>query len=528
VAQTQQLDKINPLEKPIRAYVLVLFVGLWIGLAWSFPLQSIGAPLIFLACLTLSYGAQRGMLGTRTKNYTCILVAGMLAHLFGFYWIFGTIRQFGEFPIIAAGLIFLLFITISILQFQLFLFAYSTLPKALDRYALRLPLAWISVEVLAIRIFPWSAAHPLSPFPALLQLAEFGGIQLVSFVLIWFCDLLIMSIRTRNLLAGIVTLLATLIIPLWGQLRIAGVTQQIINEKQIPVTLVQGNVRLSEKHDRSLVFANMRKYLQLSLNADSTGKLIIWPETVLMDWLPENVGHVSRDRRLPHFNNGASLLFGALSYRSESELFNSAFAIGPNGDVPLPYHKRILMPFGEFTPFADVFPYLRTLNNTGGDFSEGSGVPIISVPLSTNNQINGTDSVKVTPLICYEDVLPQIATQGARNGAELLVNITNDAWFGESIAPLQHHQIALFRAIENRRFLVRATNTGLSAIVSATGETQARAPLFQEATLSGSISTLKQQTFFSKFEVQYYWQLLSLISSCLSIFIFLTITRREA
>ena len=125
-------------------------------------------------------------------------------------------------------------------------------------------------------------------------------------------------------------------------------------------------------------------------------------------------------------------------------------------------------------------------------------------------------------------MLPQIATQGARNGAELLVNITNDAWFGESIAPLQHHQIALFRAIENRRFLVRATNTGLSAIVSATGETQARAPLFQEATLSGSISTLKQQTFFSKFEVQYYWQLLSLISSCLSIFIFLTINRREA
>ena len=185
------------------------------------------------------------------------------------------------------------------------------------------------------------------------------------------------------------------------------------------------------------------------------------------------------------------------------------------------------MPFGEFTPFADIFPYLRTLNNTGGDFSEGSGVPIISVPLSAQDQTSSSASVKVTPLICYEDVLPQIATQGVRNGAELLINITNDAWFGESIAPLQHHQIALLRAIENRRFLIRATNTGLSAIVSPTGETIARAPLFQETTLSGNISTLKRETFFSKYEIEQYWQLLSLFTSGLSIFIFLTIRRRE-
>ncbi len=511
----------------MRHRTLLLIAGLCIGLAWSFPLQSIAVPLIFLSFFLLSYANQRFALSAAHKNYATILLAGMLAHLFGFYWIFGTIRQFGEFPLVAAALLFLLFIFISSLQFPLFLFAYATLPKILDRYSLRMPLAWISIEILAIRIFPWSAAHPLSAYPSLLQIAEFGGIHAVSFLFVWFCDALVRAALTKHWPTSMAVLLVALGIPLWGLQQMAGVNQDINAEKQIPVTLVQGNIRLSDKHDRSLVLANMRKYFQLSLNADSAGRLIIWPETVLMDWLPENVGHVSKDRRLPHFNNGAALLFGALSYRSESELFNSAFAIGPTGEIPLPYHKRILMPFGEFTPFADIFPYLRTLNNTGGDFSEGSGVPIISVPLSAQEQTNAHISINVTPLICYEDVLPQIATQGTRYGAELLINITNDAWFGESIAPLQHHQIALLRAIENRRFLIRSTNTGLSAIVSPTGETKARAPLFQEATLSGVISTLKQETFYSKHEIEHYWQLLSLFSSSLSIFIFLTIRRRE-
>lgn len=506
--------------------LLLLLSGSLIGLSWFFPLTKTGALLACAGFFSFLGVVRRIRSLNERGSYRTILLAGMVAHLFGFYWIFNTIRDFGHFPILGAAAVFLLFIAISSLQFPLFLFVYTTLPKALDRAHLRAPLAWISVELLAIRIFPWSPAHPLSAVPALVQGAELGGITLVSFLFIWICDLAVTAVFTRSVLAGALAICAALVIGVGGKLRMTQIEEA--STRRIPVALVQGNIPLSDKHDRSLAARNILKYLELSAPFDTPGQLVVWPETVVMAWLPENVKNAAYDRRVPHLTGGASLIFGSLSFRSREQLYNSAFAVGPDGEVPLPYHKRILMPFGEFTPFGDIFPVLRTLNNTAGDFSEGDGAPLIEVPLLNPAQPDSPQRLSITPLICYEDVLPQIALEGTVHGAELLVNLTNDAWFGESLAPYQHHQIALFRAIENRRSLVRSTNTGLSAIVSPAGVTELQLPPFRESAASGSASINTVRSIYSSWPIHGGWLLIAVICSCSSIFRFLTIHRRSA
>ena len=180
------------------------------------------------------------------------------------------------------------------------------------------------------------------------------------------------------------------------------------------------------------------------------------------------------------------------------------------------------MPFGEFTPFGDLLPFLRTLNNTAGDFTEGSGAPLIDVALLGEK----LKQVRVTPLICYEDVLSNVANLGAVHGAQLLVNLTNDAWFGESVAPYQHQQIALFRTIETRRSLVRATNTGISSVISPTGSILTQLKPFVAADTIIETPILEVQTPFTTLPIQNCWLFLAVAASCLSIFRFLTIYKR--
>ncbi len=502
--------------------------GLLLGFAWFLPLSVLGAIVCCASFLIFCAAVQVRALHNARAPYGALLLSGMLAHLFGFYWIFGTIRQFGEFPALGALLVFLFFIFASSLQFPLFYFLRAHLPTSLDRYALRSPLAWVTVELIAIRIFPWGASHPLAAFPSLIQLAEWGGSALNSFAFIWILELLAQGLIASALPRIGVSFAAAIAVAAYGSTRISQL--ESAPGKRIPVALVQGAISLEQKHNRDMSRQNLLEYQTLSEQFDKPGTLIVWPETVLTDWIAENVAHVANDRRMPQLKGGASLIFGSLTYRSRNELFNSAFAIGPSGEVPLPYHKRILMPFGEFTPFGKTFPYLRTLNNIGGDFTEGSGTPLLTVPLrSTGEAGNGNGeylNLQVTPLICYEDVLPQIASEGTNSGAQLLVNLTNDAWFGESIAPLQHHQIALLRAVENRRSLVRATNTGLSAVVAPTGKTTLRIRPFEKAGVNGEVELRQEAPPFVRYPIQRIWKCLALLCSCLSIFGFFTISRK--
>jgi apolipoprotein N-acyltransferase len=159
----------------------------------------------------------------------------------------------------------------------------------------------------------------------------------------------------------------------------------------------------------------------------------------------------------------------------------------------------ILMPFGEYTPLSSILPFLKDINSTAGQFAAGTSPSVLSFPLT-----NGTE-VKLSPLICYEDIVPSIARDAVNMGAELLINQTNDAWFGDTVAPYQHHMIAAFRAIENDRYLLRSTNTGLTAVVDPLGRTLASLLPYTEGILPMEVSLRSTRTVFTRLPIYILW-----------------------
>jgi apolipoprotein N-acyltransferase len=159
----------------------------------------------------------------------------------------------------------------------------------------------------------------------------------------------------------------------------------------------------------------------------------------------------------------------------------------------------ILMPFGEYTPFSSWLPWLEEINSTAAQFTAGAAPAVLSFPLSSGVQ------AKLSPLICYEDVVPQIAREATQLGAELLINQTNDAWFGRTVAPYQHHMIASWRAIENRRYLLRSTNTGLTAVVDPLGRTAASLLPFTEGVLPLDVELLSEKTLYTSMPIYALW-----------------------
>jgi apolipoprotein N-acyltransferase len=205
--------------------------------------------------------------------------------------------------------------------------------------------------------------------------------------------------------------------------------------------------------------------------------------------------------------DGSAFLVGGLTYRSRKEYYNSSILIRPDGSVAEPYNKIILMPFGEYTPFAALLPWLAEINATAGQFTAGSGPAVLSFPLSDGRQ------ARLSPLICYEDIVPELAREATRRGAEVLINQTNDAWFGDTIAPYQHHMIAAFRAIENRRYLLRSTNTGLTAVVDPLGKTLASLLPYTESVLPMEISLLTYQSTYTQLPISLMWLTLAAITA---------------
>jgi apolipoprotein N-acyltransferase len=249
----------------------------------------------------------------------------------------------------------------------------------------------------------------------------------------------------------------------------------------------------------------------LTTRAAKPGALIVWPEGSIPAYLPANLGSARRDQSLPWLGDGSALLIGAYSFTDLHHRYNSAFAVYPDGTVPTPYSKQILIPFGEYMPGASVFPWLNNANENAGIFTAGTEVKVFSYPMQGKD---GREYLaKAAPLICYEDTLPTLARLATRKGAQLLVNLTFDTWFGRTHAPYQHHLIAAFRAIENRRYLIRCTNSGYSAVVDPIGRTISSIPEFTAGTVSTKVRLIDETTVYTAYLGETPWWLLLVVTS---------------
>jgi apolipoprotein N-acyltransferase len=334
--------------------------------------------------------------------------------------------------------------------------------------------------------------------------ADLAGVSLVSFLVFWCGEGLYRAVveGTRGRALG-APLLALLLALGYGTIR-AGEFKEPHGPPQ-PVALIQANLTIREKGNIKFFQTNLQRYVELTEKIVRPGLLVIWPESIFIDFIAATIGSVKNDPRLPFWDKGVSLLIGALTFTSRTEYHNSALAILPDGSIPPPYHKQILMPFGEYTPLASVFPWIKELNATAGDFTAGRDLSIFRFP-------GANGDFGVAPLICYEDIVPPLSRAATQRGAHLLVNMTNDAWFGDTAAPHQHHLIAAWRAIENRRYLIRSTNSGLTAIVNPRGETPVTLPTFSEGILESVVVPLDIQTVYTSTVGEYPWWILTIVS----------------
>jgi apolipoprotein N-acyltransferase len=430
--------------------LLALAMAFCLSVAWLVPLGKISALFGWLAAILLV------LLFKQPRSARWLYLAGTISYLASFYWLAGTIHDFGGLPVYVAYLLLLLFALSGALLFVFAAFLHKMAHSLRVPTVLAPAISWCIAESVFPQIFPWQLAHTQVGFSVLIQIADLGGSSLVSFLLLVTAAVIL---EARHKPRAVIAVGA--IFSIWigyGVTKVAIVEGQRASASSINVSVLQGNIPIELKHTPELYRANVRLYSELTETVSDTTDLIIWPESVMLDWVFEGVGHVSRDSRLPTPPRNAALLFGALTFRDENTKFNSSLLILPNGDIPLPAHKQILMPFGEYTPFGDALPWLREINHTVADFTPGEQTTILRANFNNHD-------IKISALNCYEDVVPSIARQASLRGANLLINQTNDAWFGRTAAPYQHHAIATMRAVENRRFLIRATNTGLSAIV---------------------------------------------------------------
>ncbi|MGH8065983.1 MAG: apolipoprotein N-acyltransferase, partial [Candidatus Entotheonellia bacterium] len=367
------------------------------------------------------------------------------------------------------------------------------------------PVAWTAMEwVLGhqgdIR-FPWlGLGTSLAEAPVLVQWADLAGARGVSLWVAWCNVLLVEAALGRSdgrtvLLRRLLPLGATVALALgYGAWRMRTVPVREVGV----VGLIQPNEGFREKWDRAHADSVVAKLVALSGRVRELAQpdLIIWPEAAIPGYLFQQrawdaaIGALARESRTPILTGGLHAEFHA---DGSYDYFNAAFFYDSTGDWrrhPV-YGKHYLVPIVERVPF--VPPRWFDLRWFGG-FSRGRELPVYETTL-------GGFGV----LVCYESAFEDLARRYRQRGADFLVNITNDAWFGRSAAPAQHLAMAAFRAVENRAYLIRAANTGISAIVTPDGRIVQASGLFTPAVISGAIFPHVGASFYTRYGDLFAW-----------------------
>jgi apolipoprotein N-acyltransferase len=355
--------------------------------------------------------------------------------------------------------------------------ARSALAPAWLAYALG-----VYVATFVPAVFPWTPSGGLAPWPALLQTAEVVGERGTSLLLAIATGLAAHSAlrwkeaRTARAAAAplglAVAVLAVMLV--WGTLRMTAVEKERDAAPHARIALVQPGFEASDRWDATRASMMIDRLSALTKTAEQHGSdLTVWPESAY----PFTLSHAVR--RSP---NGARavlqegvhgpVLTGAYMSGAQGLGYNSAILALPDGTLAAPYDKRHLLWFGETVPLSDWFPWLRKI------FSKGTGLDA-----GHESVVFVAGSIRASVLNCYEDTLPVAGREAMEHAPNLLVNVTNDAWFAGSAEGELHLRLAVLRAIETRRDLVRAVNKGPTTFVDAAGRVRARYDLPMPGTL---------------------------------------------
>lgn len=494
----------GPLNTSTRL-VLCVLSGVALGLA--FPKFDLNL-LAWVAFVPLLLAVE-GETPRRAFGYGW--VQGLACYLVSLYWVEFTLHHFaGVNPILAAGPLLLL-AAVEALYTGLAIWAAELAAARLRLPILvTLPIAWPAVEWLrstaAPIAFPWGfvgyTAYRSLP---LIQFAEITGVYGISALIVFFNAVILVvlferhSRRMQTWSLGVLTavMLAALA---FGTIRI----NQLRAERpagRIRVAMVQGDIPQSIKWDPSFLETSFNIYAdQTRLAARHHVDLVVWPEAAAAFFFQPNDIYPSRfagdalyrERLLKLAEStGVPILFGApalgLAAGGSIGTYNRAYLVSGEGKVAGYYDKIQLVPFGEYVPFRAVLGFVVNRIVKGfGDMIPGTVQTLFDVK-----------GARLSVLICYESIFPDLTRRAVKGGADVLVNITNDAWYGESSAPYQLLAMAALRTVETKVPMVRVANTGISAIVHPDGRITARTPLFQRGTEVEDVAWRPRRTVYT-------------------------------
>ncbi|HOP47237.1 MAG TPA: apolipoprotein N-acyltransferase [Desulfobacteraceae bacterium] len=424
-------------------------------------------------------------------------IAGLSHYLSLIYWIVVVVGRYGGLnPFVSFSVFVLLCLYLAL--YPAFFSCLSVLIKGSRFRILFISALWISLEYLRAMLltgFPWCLLG-YSQYENLhiIQVADLFGVYGISFLIVtvnvFLYDLLfqrrnwgISIVIYEMVFAGLLTA-ATLI---YGHCELSKRQSENDTDKNIAAVIVQGNIDQSVKWDPAYQAGTVATYKRLTLKAihDFRPDLVVWPETSLPFFIQNN-RDFSQDLHSLAVKSGSSFIVGSPAYKrinGRKNYFNRAYLISPDEYSFKYYDKVHLVPFGEYVPYKDILFFVDRLVPAAGDFQPGKKD---MSPLRHNDLSLGI-------LICFEAIFPDMARSYSRKGADMLINLTNDAWFGKTSAPYQHLSMAVLRAVENRMPLIRAANTGFSAFISPHGEIIERSALFREEVLKAGVKIVPAQ-----------------------------------
>ncbi|MDF0644318.1 MAG: apolipoprotein N-acyltransferase [Nitrospira sp.] len=500
---------------PLRSSVLAVASGLL--LPFCFPKFDIGL-LAWVALIPLHLALDSP---SKWRAFRLGWLSGTIGFTGIMAWVVTAMHTYGKVPLMVAYAVLLLLTSYLGLFVALYSAGYVWFRSLVPRYGLfAAPCLWVTLELARTYLFsglPWSLLG-YSQYRQLdvIQIADHLGVYGVSFLLVlanvamaeliaWLMPLFRGFVPAR-LPWELVTTSAILVGLSW-----AYSTSLIVGEGfQAPKTslrvgVVQPNVDQSIKWDPAHRDETLVRYDRLTESFGVGADLVVWPEAATPFFFEREPEYQLRVLAIAN-RASAPLLFGSPAVRFDNErrpyLLNSAYLVAPGGNLLGRYDKQHLVPFGEYIPLkSSLLFFLDKLVEGIGDFQAGPGPTVFSfMPrrASAGGEGGGGRPVKFGVLICYEVIFPDLVRRFAQNGAEFLVTITNDAWFGESSAPMQHFSMVVFRSVENHLAFARAANTGVSGFIDPFGRIVQTSSIFTETVLQASVPVLQPRTFYSR------------------------------
>ena len=466
------------------------------------------APLIYaiLKCreqdvmMVLADGGQFLAPATAWQGFLLGYVSGIIWYLGSCYWVYHVMHLYGGLGVVTSAILLVLFALYLGLYHGLFGLLLALIAARRNGFSLRAlvftPFVWVAVEMARTYItgFPWDllGTTQIDNIP-LSRIATVTGVYGISFEIALVntavaAAFLVPYARRKLLLTA--ALVAAIV------LHAGKLTRPGALPTERGATLVQENIPISDIEWSPEYFAKTLDSLRaLSVRPQyekpGTPGLIIWPESPAPFWVTDlhlrtTLADIARAAN-SYIIAGTIGIEHTGNPNRRPEIYNSAAVIAPNGAWIDRYDKIHLVPFGEYVPFATLISFAQALTREVGTFSRGHH----REPLTLGN-------MKVGVFICYESIFPSEVREFAHNGGEVLVNISNDSWFGDTGAPRQHLNMARMRAVENNRWLLRDTNSGITAVIDPYGRIVAEAPRHERVELQGAFGLEESTTFYTR------------------------------